>query len=46
LKTARGFRERLAKGEKIMLHAVVKAGQHPGNYESRDGDDSGKPIRN
>jgi hypothetical protein len=33
LKTARGFRERLAKGEKIMLHAVVKAGQHPGNYE-------------
>jgi len=33
LKTARGLRERLAKGEKIMLHAVVKAGQHPGNYE-------------
>jgi aminopeptidase YwaD len=33
LKTARGFRERLAKGEKIALHAVVKAGQHPGNYE-------------
>ncbi|HEV2197874.1 MAG TPA: DUF4910 domain-containing protein [Candidatus Acidoferrum sp.] len=33
LKTARGFRERLAKGEKIMLHAVVKAGQHPGNYD-------------
>ena len=33
LKTARGFRERLAKGEKILLHAVVKAGQHPGNYE-------------
>lgn len=33
LKTARAFRERLAKGEKIMLHAVVKAGQHPGNYE-------------
>src|SRR6266436_672802 len=33
LKTAHGFRERLAKGEKIMLHAVVKAGQHPGNYE-------------
>lgn len=33
LKTARGFRERLAKGEKIQLHAVVKAGQHPGAYE-------------
>jgi len=33
LKTARGFRERLAKGEKIALHAVVKAGQHAGNYE-------------
>src|SRR5215472_14371463 len=33
LKTATGFRERLAKGETITLHAVVKAGQHPGNYE-------------
>ncbi len=33
LKTARGMRERLARGEKIMLHAVVKAGQHAGNYE-------------
>jgi hypothetical protein len=33
LKTARGFRDRLAKGEKIMLHAVVKAGQHAGNYK-------------
>jgi aminopeptidase YwaD len=33
LKTARGFRERLARGETIRLHAVVKAGQHPGNYE-------------
>jgi aminopeptidase YwaD len=33
LKTARGLRERLAKGKKIRLHAVVKAGQHPGNYE-------------
>jgi aminopeptidase YwaD len=33
LKTARAMRERLSKGEKIMLHAVVKAGQHPGNYE-------------
>jgi len=33
LKTARGIKERLAKGEKIGLHAVVKAGQHPGNYE-------------
>jgi hypothetical protein len=33
LKTARGLRERLAHGEKIQLHAVVKAGQHAGNYE-------------
>jgi aminopeptidase YwaD len=33
LKTARGFRERLAHGEKITLHASVKAGQHAGNYE-------------
>lgn len=33
LKTARGFRERLASGEKITLHAMVKAGQHAGNYE-------------
>jgi aminopeptidase YwaD len=33
LKTARGMRERLAHGERITLHAVVKAGQHAGNYE-------------
>ena len=33
LKTARGMRERLGRGEKITLHAVVKAGQHLGNYE-------------
>jgi len=33
LKTARRMRERLAHGEKITLHAVVKAGQHAGNYE-------------
>jgi hypothetical protein len=33
LKTARGLRERLAHGEEIRLHAVVKAGQHVGNYE-------------
>ncbi|HEX4645021.1 MAG TPA: M28 family metallopeptidase, partial [Verrucomicrobiae bacterium] len=33
LKTARGMRERLACGEKITLHAVVKAGPHAGNYE-------------
>jgi aminopeptidase YwaD len=29
-KTARALRERLARGEQIRLHAVVKAGQHPG----------------
>jgi hypothetical protein len=33
LKTARGMKERLAKGERIRLHAVVKAGQHAGTYE-------------
>ena len=33
LKTAKSMRERLAKGEKIKLRAIVKAGQHPGNYE-------------
>jgi aminopeptidase YwaD len=33
LKTARGIRERLARGETIRLHALVKAGQHPSNYE-------------
>jgi aminopeptidase YwaD len=33
LKTARMLRARLAHGETIRLHAVVKAGQHPGAYE-------------
>ena len=33
LETARGLRERLAHGEAIHLHAVVKAGQHRGAYE-------------
>jgi len=33
LKTARGLRERLARGETIRLHAMVKAGQHASNYE-------------
>ncbi len=33
LKTAHGMKDRLAKGETITLHALVKAGQHPGNYE-------------
>ncbi|MGA3178273.1 MAG: DUF4910 domain-containing protein [Candidatus Acidiferrum sp.] len=33
LKTAHEFQGRLKKGEKIELRAVVKAGQHPGNYE-------------
>lgn len=30
LKTARTLRDRLAHGEQIRLHAIVKAGQHPG----------------
>jgi aminopeptidase YwaD len=33
LKTARALRERLTNGERIQLHAVVNAGQHPGNTE-------------
>ncbi len=32
LKTARAFRDRLARGEKVTMHAVVKAGQHAGVY--------------
>jgi len=32
LKTARLWRERLARGERIMMHATVRAGQHPGAY--------------
>jgi aminopeptidase YwaD len=30
---AKAFRDRLAAGEKVMLHAVVRAGQRPGNTE-------------
>jgi aminopeptidase YwaD len=33
LGNARALRERLAKGEAIRLHAVVKAGQEPGFYD-------------
>src|SRR6266849_2948968 len=33
LKTARGLRERLARGETIRLHSLVKAGQHASHYE-------------
>jgi hypothetical protein len=33
LKTARRLRERLGRGDTIRLHAMVKAGQHAGNYE-------------
>src|SRR5713226_7808466 len=33
LKTARAMKQRLARGEEIRLHAMVKAGQHAGNYE-------------
>lgn len=31
--TARGLKERLAAGERIRLHASVKAGQHAASYE-------------
>ncbi len=30
---ARALRDRLQKGERIRLHAIVRAGQHPGAYE-------------
>jgi aminopeptidase YwaD len=30
---ARALRDRLARGERIRLHAVVRAGQHPGTYD-------------
>ena len=33
INTARLLTERLARNEKITLHAIVKAGQHPGNYK-------------
>jgi hypothetical protein len=33
LKTGRDLRERLVKGQPLFVHAVVKAGQHAGNYE-------------
>ncbi len=33
LKQAREFQQRLGRGEKIMMHAKVKAGQHPGAYD-------------
>jgi hypothetical protein len=33
LKTGRALRDRLAAGEQVRLHATVRAGQHPGNYE-------------
>src|SRR5579871_5130062 len=33
LRTAREYQARLAAGEKIQLHATVKAGQHPGFTE-------------
>ncbi|WP_394747751.1 DUF4910 domain-containing protein [Spongiimicrobium salis] len=33
LKQARAYKERLKKGDRIALHAKVKATQHPGNYD-------------
>jgi hypothetical protein len=29
---AKRYKDRLARGERIRMHAVVKAGQHPGSY--------------
>jgi aminopeptidase YwaD len=33
LKTGRALQQRLLRGEKVRLHALVHAGQHPGFYE-------------
>ncbi|MBC7931194.1 MAG: M28 family peptidase, partial [Rubrivivax sp.] len=33
LKQARAFKERLTRGERITLHAVVRAGKHAGAYD-------------
>ena len=33
LKQARAFQQRLAAGETVRLHAVVRAGQQPGSYD-------------
>jgi aminopeptidase YwaD len=33
LRTARAFQERLARGERIVLRATVRAGQRPGSYD-------------
>jgi len=33
LKQARNFQTRLARGEKIRLHAIVRAGKHTGSYD-------------
>jgi aminopeptidase YwaD len=33
LKTARALQARLARGESVRLHAAVRAGQEPGNYD-------------
>ena len=33
LKQARNFQQRLARGEKVRLHAIVRAGKHPGFYD-------------
>ena len=33
LKQARNFQTRLARGEKIRLHATVRAGKHAGSYD-------------
>ena len=33
LKQARNFQTRLARGDKIRLHAIVRAGKHPGFYD-------------
>jgi hypothetical protein len=32
-KQARQWKDRLARGERVPLHAIVKAGRHPGSYD-------------
>src|SRR3989440_6027661 len=45
LQTARRLRERLAQGEEIRRHAVVKAGQHAGDYEVGTAGSRGADVR-
>ncbi len=45
LKQARSYREQLARGERIRLHAIVRAGRHAGSYDIVTGVVSGADPR-